>query len=213
MVDNRGWIDVTLPIRPGMPVWPDDPPVEVQQIAGMASGAECNITRLSMCVHTGTHLDAPLHYIADGVAVDQAPLDALVGRARVLQIDDDVCITESHLAGAGISRGERLLFRTKNCLRPPDAPFDEGFIYLERAAAQYLADAGVIFVGIDGMSVGGFNNDMVETHLALLAAQIWVAENVDLRQVDEGTYDMVCLPLKIMGADGAPARIILKKRD
>lgn len=213
MGDNRGWIDVTLPIRPGMPVWPDDPPVEVQQIADIAAGAECNITRLAMCVHTGTHLDAPLHYIADGVAVDQAPLDALVGRARVLQIDDDVCIRESHLASAGISRGERVLFRTKNCLRPPNEPFNRGFIYLERAAAQLLADAGVIFVGIDGMSVGGFNDDMVETHLALLASQIWVAENVDLRQVDEGSYDMVCLPLKIVGADGAPARIILKKRD
>lgn len=207
-----GWIDATLPLMTGMTTWPGDPQLRTERVVSMAEGAACNVTRLDMCVHTGTHMDAPLHFVAEGDAMERAPLTVLMGRARVIDIEDAQAVTDKELMDKDLQPGERVILKTRTPLPAPDAAFDEDFVYVSHEAACLLADRRVALVGINSPSVGGFRADMVETHLALLGAGIWVVENLDLTQVEAGEYDLICLPLKIVGADGAPARVLLRKR-
>jgi arylformamidase len=167
-----------------------------------------------MGVHTGTHMDAPRHFIQDAPTIDEMPLDATVGPARVIQIQDRTCIRREELERHELVADERILFKTANSdhLWNKDE-FDEDFIFVERGAAEYLAECGVRTVGVDYLSVGGFKQDAVETHAALLGAGIWVIEGLDLSGVEPGMYDLICLPLKMMGSDGSPARAILRSID
>jgi arylformamidase len=140
------------------------------------------------------------------------PLTAAIGRARVIEIGDPVSIKPEELAGHNIQRGERILFKTRNsprCWQTDD--FVEDFVYIAHEAAQYLASLGVQLVGVDYLSVGGSHVDGPETHQALLEGGIWIVEGLNLSQVDPGAYDLICLPLRIVGGDGAPARAILRR--
>ncbi|QIN80609.1 cyclase family protein [Rubrobacter marinus] len=192
--------------------WPDNPPVEIERTLDMERGDVANVSRLSFGSHTGTHMDAPLHFVRGGDGLDLMPLDATVGTARVIGIEDPVSVKREEIEPHGIGRGERVLFRTRNSARRWwTEDFMEDFVYVSEGAALYLAEREVRTVGVDYLSVGGFHEDGVETHEALLGAGIWVIEGLELSGVEPGGYELVCLPLKVANGDGAPARAILRK--
>ena len=176
------------------------------------NGDVCTLTRANMSAHTGTHMDAPLHFVPNSGTIDQMPIDATVGPARVIQISNRTAIHKTELVAHDIQPGERILFRTANSDRDwQNLPFDEDFVFIAQDGAEYLAECGVRSVGVDYLSVGGFRQDSVETHVALLGRGIWVMEGLRLADVEPGDYELVCLPLKWMGCEGAPARAILRR--
>jgi arylformamidase len=206
------WIDISTPLRNGMAHWPGDRPFELRCESGMSQGAEYNLSSFSTSAHVGTHMDAPLHFLAGGASMDALPLDVVIGRARVLGIQDPERIRTRELDGYRIQAGERILFRTANSRRAwGDEPFDTRFVAFAAEAAEYLAQIRPALVGVDYLSVGAFESDGAETHRALLGAGIWVVEGLNLHHVQPGEYELVCLPLRMAGAEGAPARAALRR--
>lgn len=204
------WIDISMPLANGMTVWPGDPPPRFEQTSWLERGDLCNLTRMDVSVHTGTHMDAPRHFLRHGAGMEALPLAAVLGPARVLSIGDPAAITAAELP-ADLAPGERILFRTRNSDRDLlRQPFTEDFVYIARDAAAALALAGVQTVGVDYLSVGGFRQDLAETHQILLESGVWIIEGLDLTRIAPGRYELACLPLKIVGADGAPARAALR---
>jgi arylformamidase len=207
------WIDISVPIRTGMPHWPDNPPIVVEKMMSLDQGDGANVSKMSLGVHTGTHVDAPLHFTPGAIGVDALPLDALVGVARVIEIRGDA-VTVADLEAAKIVRGERILLKTRNS---PSAwqrsDFVENAVALTEESARWLATHWVMTLGIDYLSVGSFaakNGEPV--HRALIDAGIIIIEGLDLTAVPPGAYDLICLPLRIADADGAPARAIVRRR-
>jgi len=210
---NNDWIDISVPVREDMPQWPGDPGLRLERVMDQNNGDVCTLTRVSMGAHTGTHMDAPLHFVRNAPTIEQMPIDATVGPARVIRIEDRTAIHRAELLPHAIQPGERILFRTANSDQDwASQPFNEDFIFIASDGAEYLAECGVRAVGVDYLSVGGFRQDSVETHVALLGKGIWVMEGLALGQVEPGDYELVCLPLKWVGAEGAPARAILRRR-
>ncbi len=208
------WIDVSVPLYTGMVHWPDNPPVQVSRMLDMERGDICNVSTMAMGSHTGTHMDGPRHFLQTGKGLDEMPLDAALGRARVIEIHDPVSIKPDELRPHNIVRGERVLFKTNNstdCWKQDT--FVEDFVYVSQEAARYLADLGVRVVGVDYLSVGGYTKDGTETHRALLEGGIWIIEGLNLSRVQPGEYELICLPLRIVESDGAPARAILRKSE
>jgi arylformamidase len=205
------WMDVSVPVKSGMARWPGDIDVSVSRVSDMAEGAEYNLSQLHMSAHTGTHMDAPLHFVNGAISIDQLPFDATVGPARVIEIAVPESIGPADLEPFQIETGERLIIKTANsgrCWETDD--FVKDFIFISEAGAKYLAGRRIRCVGVDYLSVAGFYKDTVETHVALLGAGIWIMEGLDLRRIQPGRYDLICLPLKLLGAEGAPARAILR---
>jgi arylformamidase len=212
-LSDAGWIDISVPLRNGMVHWPGDPPFHIERFQDQGKGDEATVSNMSLSAHTGTHMDAPLHYIRDAPGIDTMPLDATIGVARVIRIHNAESIQRDELARHAIQRGERILFRTRNSEHAWDsARFEEDFVSISPEGAHYLAECGVRTIGVDYLSVGSYRKDGAETHEVLLSAGIWVIEGLDLRNVEPGEYDLVCLPLKLVNADGAPARAALRKR-
>jgi len=208
------WIDVSVTLRTGMVTWPGDPPAHISHALDMERGDPCTVSLLEMGAHTGTHMDAPAHFVRGGIGIDDMPLNAAIGSARVIPIRDRESIKTDELVGHRIRQGERVLFKTHNSDRCWDTDrFVEDFIYLSATAAQYLAERQVRLVGVDYLSVGGFRADGVETHQALLKAGIWIIEGLNLKRIRPGRVQLVCLPLKIAGGDGAPARALVRPMD
>jgi arylformamidase len=207
------WIDISVTLRSGMVHWPDNPEVRIERMLDMEKGAVCNVSNMSLGAHTGTHMDAPLHFIRNGTGLDRMPIDATIGPARVIEIRDKESIKPEELKSQRIRRNERLLFKTRNSRHSwRTDKFDENFVFISKEAAQFLVDRGVQTVGVDYLSVGGFKKDGRETHQILLGAGIWVIEGLNLSKVKPGSYELVCLPLKVLNGDGAPARAVLKPR-
>lgn len=208
---SHEWIDVSVPLRTGMVHWPDNPPVSIERTLNIELGDVANVSRLSMGAHTGTHMDAPLHFFQKGKGIHTMPLSVGVGQARVIEIYDPESIKPEELRPHRIQWGERILFKTQNSPRCWQTDnFVEDFVYISQEAARYLASLQVQTIGIDYLSVGGFTKDGIETHHALLEAGIWLIEGLNLTNVIAGKYELICLPLKIEDADGAPARAILR---
>ncbi len=208
---SQDFIDISVPIRSGMVHWPGDPDVKLTRKLDMAKGDICNFTQLAFGAHTGTHMDAPLHFVADGASIDQLPIPATVGRCRVIEIKARTAIEPKHLEPHRLRRGERVLFKTSNSRKSwKSDTFDKKFVCISQDAAQFLADRGVMTVGVDYLSIGGWQRDGIETHQIMLGAGIWVIEGLDLAKVKPGRYELICLPLKLLGAEGAPARAVLK---
>ena len=204
-------IDISVPVYTGMVRWPGDPAVKLSRKLDLAKGDVCNYTHLSFGAHTGTHMDAPLHFVGDGESMDKLPLEATVGRCRVIEIKARQQIQPQHLESLRLKKGERVLFKTSNSRKSwKSNAFDEGFVSISQAAAQFLADRGVRTVGVDYLSIGGWQSDGVETHQIMLGAGIWVIEGLNLAKVKPGRYELICLPLKLIGAEGAPARAVLR---
>jgi arylformamidase len=168
----KKWIDISVPIKSGMVHWPDNPEVKVGKMLDMERGDVCNVSTLSLGSHTGTHMDAPLHFIRNGRSLDRMPFDATIGPCRVIEIKHREAVTAEEIAGQRIKAGERILFKTRNSKSAwKTDKFDEDFVYISKEAAALLAKARVMTVGIDYLSVGGFKKDGVETLTTLSSAQ------------------------------------------
>ena len=212
MADSE-WIDVSVPLRNGMVHWPGDPPFHIERVHDQKKGDHANVSGMSLSVHTGTHMDAPVHFIRNQRGIDSMPLDATIGVARVIRIQNPESISSNELARHSIQRGERLLFRTSNSDHVWNSDqFEGNFVAISPDGARYLADRGVRTIGVDYLSVGSQGPDGDQTHEILLGAGIWIIEGLDLRDVEPGEYEMICLPLKLVDADGAPARAALRRK-
>ena len=205
------WIDISVPLHTGMVHWPDNPPIVIERTQDLDWGHAANVSNMSLGVHTGTHVDAPRHFLREGDGIHAAPFSALIGSARVIAISDPHAVTADELRQHDLQPGERVLFKTQNsrrCWQSDD--FVEDFVYVSQEAARFLAGQRVRTVGVDYLSVGGYRADGVETHQALLGGGVWVIEGLNLDAVAPGTYELICLPLKIVDGDGAPARAVLR---
>ena len=204
--------DISLTISPTLPIWPGDPALELEQIESMDHGAHANVTRISAAVHLGTHVDAPHHFLNDGRTVESLPLDILTGPCYVTHLPDGVdAITAEVLERSEItSEMKRVLFGTRNShlWAKGESTFQTEFVAITEDGAEWLVERGIQLVGVDYLSVAPYG-DSVPTHTVLLKAGIVVVEGLNLSQVVRGFYDLYCLPLKIAGSDGAPARAIL----
>jgi arylformamidase len=208
---SEGWIDVTVPVRGGMVHWPGNPGVEIERTEDLARGDPATVSRLTLGVHSGTHVDAPVHFIAQGTGIDAVPLSDLIGPVRVLPIEDPRSIGVAVLRAFDPRPGERLLFKTRNSPRCwTRSDFVSDFVYLSLEGARFLVERKVRTVGIDYLSIAGMDEG-VPTHRALLEAGVCIIEGLDLSRVEPGSYEMVCLPLRLAGADGAPARVVVRR--
>ena len=208
-----GWIDVSVPLRTGMVHWPGDPGATVEKVQDLERGDPATLSFLSMGAHTGTHMDAPSHFVKGAPTLDSFAAEAGIGPARVVAIRNGRAITLEAVRRLRVKAGERLLFKTANSGRcwKGDA-FVKDFVHLSAPAARHLAERGVRLVGIDYLSVGAFRGDGRQTHEALLGAGVWIVEGLDLSRVPAGSVDFVCLPIRLAGADGAPARAFVRAR-
>lgn len=205
--------DISMPIRATMPVWPGDPPVAVAFDRRLAEGATCNLSRLALGTHTGTHIDAPWHFLETGRKIGQIPLTTLIGPCRVIEVSGAGPVRRQDLEAAGLDPGARLLLKTENSRRNLAArrEFCTGYVALALEAAAYLVDRGVSLLGIDYLSVEPFATDDAAVHRLLLGNNIVVLEGLDLAGVRAGDYELLCLPLNLPECEGAPARVLLRE--
>ena len=204
-------LDVSVPLRQGLPTYPNNPPFELQPIKRIAEGGSSNVSRLVMGTHTGTHVDAPRHFLDDGAGVDALPLNLLIGRARVIDVSRRGGITAADLEAAGLREDLRVLFRTPNSALWNSDVFHDDYTHLTDGAARYLVEQGVKVVGIDYLSIEQFKKAGAPAHRTLLSNHIIIIEGLNLAEAEAGMYEMYCLPLRVAGGDGAPARVILKR--
>lgn len=203
--------DVSVGLHPGMPVWPGDPPLELERISAIADGANANVSRLACGVHVGTHMDAPLHFVEGGASIESLPLKVLIGRAYVVNLPKVDVIDARCLQAADIPpRTRRVLFKTRNSAlwARGESRFQEDFVAVDASGAEWLVRKGVQLVGVDYLSVAPFKKSK-EVHEILLKAGIVIVEGLDLSKVSQGRYTVYCLPMKLVGSDGAPARVVL----
>jgi arylformamidase len=203
--------DITVPITSDMPVWPGDPNVMMQRVSKIEDGDNANVTHISLSAHTGTHVDAPFHFLQDGNTLESVSLNRMIGRAYVLHIPDVDLITADVLKQAGVPpRSPRLLLKTRNSYlwKSSERKFREDFVALSEDGAQYLVERGIKLVGIDYLSIAPYG-DSRPTHEILLKNKIMILEGLNLAEVAQGRYTLYCLPLNLQGVDGAPARAIL----
>jgi len=205
------WIDVSMPLENGMVHWPGDKCFERLDTMRLAAGDICNLSELRTSAHIGTHMDAPRHFIEGGESIETIPISAVIGPARVIEIQDPDLIRIAELEPHRLSAGERILFKTRNSTHALKTnEFQEHYVHIPPDTAEFLAERRIQTVGVDYLSVGGFTNDTADTHRALLGARIWIIEGLNLAQVSPGAYELVCLPLRIVGCDGSPARAVLR---
>ena len=207
--------DVTVAVSEGVPIYEGDPRVEIESVRSIAGGDNANVSHLCLGAHTGTHVDAPNHFIDGTRRVEDLDIEKLVGPCRVIEVDGSVVSIEPSDLG-GLDGVERVLFKTRNSAfwNEPEKGFRTDFTYISPEAARVLADAGIKLVGIDYLSVEKFGSNDFATHITLLKSEIVIVEGLDLREVPAGDYEITCLPLKYVGGtgDGAPARTILVER-
>lgn len=207
--------DVSVPLSGATPTYPGDPGIRIEPWLTLANGDNANVSFMHFGLHSGTHVDAPSHFIEGGSKVSSLPLNSLIGVADVVEVPDDVRVINSDFVAANCTNSsERILFKTRNSAfwNNPQDGFREDYTYLDAEAAKLLVTSGVRLVGIDYLSVEEFRSEKFETHLALLSKDVVILEGLDLRAVPSGTYELICLPLKIAGGagDGAPARVVLR---
>lgn len=204
--------DISVTLSPELAVWPGDRQVYLQREHTIEQGANSNVSRLDISVHTGTHVDAPVHFIPGAKTLETLSIETLVGEVQVLEIPSDVrLITDKELRAAGIQPGtERILFKTRNSTFFPSQSnrFHTDFVGIGVEGAEYLVKMGIKLVGIDYLSVAPYKKSR-PTHEVFLKAEVILLEGVDLTAVSPGRYLLCCLPLKLKGSDGAPARVVL----
>lgn len=204
--------DITVPIHSTMPVYEGDPGVKIDAWSAFAKGDSSNVSMLNFGAHTGTHVDAPAHFIEGARKIDQLSMEVLIGPARVIRVPDDLNeITPEFLEHCDLSGIERLIFHTRNSGFWNDG-FRKDFTHLLPEAAQNLVDRGVKLVGTDYLSIEKFHSGHHRTHLTLLSHNVVIVEGLNLSDVPDGDYELICLPLKIAdgSGDGAPARAVLR---
>lgn len=202
--------DVTVPLSKELVVYPGDPHVKITRRTKVNDNeAKWNLSRYTFSSHAGTHVDPPFHLIEDGVTVDKLPLELLMGPARVVEISAPY-IDEAVLAEFDFTPDARLLFKTRNSYLWSQKNFVKDYVYMTAGAARLLVNDGIKVVGIDYLSVDKFDSEP-ETHMTLLSGGAIIIEGLDLRDIEPGNYEMICLPLKVAGGDGAPARVVLRQ--
>jgi arylformamidase len=213
---TTGWIDVTATLDPATtPVYEGDAPMTFQFLKDMRKGDALTLSVYSLGAHSGTHIDAPMHFVAGGAPIDRVPLEPLIGPARVIDIPDAVqAIDAAELQRHRWRGSERVIFRTRSSVRGwmKSPTFHRDFAYIAPDAAQLLADAGVRLVGIDYISAEQFGAPAPTTHRILLGKGIPIVEGLALEGVSAGDYDLIVLPMKVAGHEGAPARAVLRRR-
>lgn len=201
------WRDISIPMQQGMTAWPGDPVFSMEPAVRIARGASCNVSRISLCTHTGTHCDAPWHFIESGKTLDQIDPAVFIGDALVIEPADTDLVRAADLPAERLP--ERVLFKTRNSNLPVDGPFDPAFTALSEDAAERLVRDGVLLAGIDYLSIAAKgNSDPV--HRILLGAGIVILEGLRLAGIAPGVHPFAALPLPIVGADGAPCRAFIR---
>ncbi len=203
--------DATLPIHKGMVTFPGDPPFEMQPYFQRKKGDPFDLALLSMGTHLGTHVDTPAHYLDGGATVDEIPLEALVGSGVVLDMRGKSQVDRQALEEVPIEDHTRVLLKTDNGPLLSDPSFHEDYIHLTEDGARYLVERKVCLVGIDYLSIERYNNPGAPVHHILLESGVLVVEGAHLLEIPPGPYEIFCLPLPVKGADGAPARLILRR--
>lgn len=207
--------DISVPIRSSMPIWPGDPAVVLQMLSAIENGEQANVTGIKMSVHTGTHIDAPSHFIENAASVDQIPLKKLIGVVLVLEIDETVDVISDQILLAHpkndlLESTEKVLFHTKNSslwLTHPEE-FQSDYVGIDKSGAAYLSGLSLDLIGLDYLSIATYDETLIP-HKTLLSKGIVLLEGLNLTGVTEGNYEMFCLPLNLVGCEGAPARVIL----
>lgn len=205
--------DISVAVRGRMPVYPGNPPVEIDAPLALAKGDAANVSRLRLGTHTGTHVDAAAHFLAEGRRVISLPIDALIGEARVIEVPETVrAVGPEHVTDAMLKGAERVLFKTRNSSFWAEEGFREDFTFITPDAARALVAARVRLVGIDYLSVEVFKSASHDTHKVLLADDVIILEGLDLSGIAPGLYELLCLPLKLAdgAGDAAPARAVLR---
>ncbi|HJQ12011.1 MAG TPA: cyclase family protein [Gemmatimonadaceae bacterium] len=215
-LSGDGWIDATATLDPTTtPVYQGDAPMKFDFLHDMRKGEPFTLSVYSLGAHSGTHIDAPMHFIRDGGSVERIPLSTLIGPARIIDIPEAVQAIDAAELNKHDWRGvPRVLFRTRSALHGwmSSPAFHKDFAYIAPDAAQLLADAGVQLVGIDYISAEQFGAPAPLTHRTLLGKNIPIVEGLALDRVAAGDYDLIVLPIKVGGHEGAPARAILRAR-
>jgi arylformamidase len=204
-------IDVSVPLDPTLPTYPHNTPFSLEAIKRRARGDSSNVSTLHMSAHCGTHVDAPRHFFDDGAGAEALPLEILCGRARVIEVTSRKAVTADDFERLNLSEDIRLLIKTHNSRLWGDPTFHQDYIGISESGARHLVEHGVKLVGVDYLSVEPFGTAGGPTHQVLLGAGTIVIEGLNLRDVDPGVYEMYCLPLPIVGSDGAPARVVLRQ--
>ena len=211
---RRIW-DVSVPVRHGGLVYPGNPPISITAVQSIAQGDTANVSRIDLGSHTGTHVDAPLHFMDGGAGVDELPLDVLVGPARLIAFGDDVmAVGEAGLRRHDLNGVTRLLIKTRNSawLASGSSEFHPDFTHVAPDGADYLVSIGVRLVGVDYLSVEQFRSPHHRTHKTLLSNGVVIVEGLVLTEPPPGDYELYCLPMLLAGIDGAPARAVLIER-
>ncbi|MFL5484494.1 MAG: cyclase family protein [Gemmatimonadaceae bacterium] len=202
--------DISVPIRTGGLVYPGNPEIDVSLQQAVAKGASANVSLVRFGSHTGTHADAARHFFDDGQSVDHIPLDRLIGPALLLSFDDNVrAVGAAELRSQRLNGHKRVLLRTRNSALLSQPEFARDYTYLAPDGAQFLVDSGVELVGIDYLSIEQFHSGHHRTHRTLLERSVVIVEGLDLSSPPAGEYQFICLPLRLEGCDGAPARAVL----
>jgi len=202
--------DISVPIRSGGIVYPGNPEIDITLQQAVAKGAGANVSAIRFGSHTGTHADASRHFFDDGQPVDQIPLDRLIGPALLVSFPDDVrAVGAAELKAHDLKGRKRILLRTRNSALLSQKQFAPDYTYLAPDGAEYLVDKGIELVGIDYLSIEQFHSGHHRTHRTLLAKSVVILEGLDLSVPPPGEYQLICLPLRIEGCDGAPARAVL----
>ncbi len=207
-------IDITVPITEDMPVWPGSRGIQITPVKQMEKGDSSNDSRVDFNLHTGTHIDAPSHFVQNGRTIEQLPIDIFIGPCYVADLQNADKVTPENLSALNIPSGiERLLIRTKNSelWKNQSHEFDKDFIAFTKEAAQWVVDNGIKLIGIDYLSVQRYY-DGPEVHQVLLGADIVALEGLNLSNVEVGFYDLICLPMKLVNTEAAPARVVLKRK-
>jgi arylformamidase len=210
--------DLSVPISSELPTYPGDPELKIHDWSSLANGDAANVSALCFGAHTGTHVDAPAHFIKGAKEVESLDLEALIGEAEVVQVPDDKLVIDEAFVRANCSpKTKRILFKTRNSAfwTEDKADFRTDFTYLDLGAAQWLVQRGVKLVGIDYLSIEKFHSQNHEVHRALLSHEVIILEGLNLAQVPAGKYELICLPLRLRShlGDGAPARAVLRTLD
>ena len=203
--------DISIPVSPSLPAFPGDPPFRMERVSGIAGGDPANVSELSLSSHCGTHIDAPLHFDDKGLPVDRLPLEQLIGPAVVADLRGTIAIGPETLARIPLAGVKRLLLRTDNSLLWKRHGFQEDYAYLTEEGALFLLENKIVLIGIDYLSIERFGGNG-DVHRLLLSNGVIILEGLNLDGIDQGDYELICLPLRIAGGDGAPVRAILRDR-
>jgi arylformamidase len=204
-------IDVSVPLDATLPNYPGNTPFTLEAIKRIARGDSSNVSTLHMSAHAGTHVDAPRHFFDEGAGTETLALEMLIGRARVIEITSRKGVTAEDLVAFNLTEDVRLLIKTANSRLWNDPTFHPDFIGIAESGAKHLVERGVKVVGVDYLSVEQYHNPGAPAHHILLGSGTIVIEGLNLRDVEPGIYDMFCLPLRVVGSDGAPARVVLRR--